>query len=98
MSETMDVTGSLRKVSRELLEINNDNYSYEDQQTLLAGASWLIAYVADCLDVELSHAAARGRQLAMKQLSEGNSMPSSFPDEHVINNQGKRIYSKLELD
>jgi hypothetical protein len=56
-SNTMDVTGSLRKIARELSELRYDS---DDLETKLEGASWLIAYIADALDVELQHAAARG--------------------------------------
>lgn len=62
--EVMDVTGSLRKIANELSELRYDS---DDLETRLEGASWLITYIADCLDVELQHAAERGRKLAAEQ-------------------------------
>lgn len=64
MSGTMDVTGSLRKVARELLELRKDD---PDLELRLEGASWLITYIANALDVELQHAVVRG----LKQLGSG---------------------------
>jgi hypothetical protein len=63
----MDVTGSLRKIGRELLALERED---PDLETRLQAASWLITYIADCLDVELQHAAARGRLLALQQLEQ----------------------------
>lgn len=62
--ETMDVTGSLRKIARELLSLD-ESFSKAEIFEALEGASWLITYIANALDVELQHAAARG----MKQIT-----------------------------
>lgn len=78
MSETMDVTGSLRKVSRELLALERGD---PDLEIRLEAASWLISYIADALDVELQHAANRGRMLATKQLEQGSTRP--VPSENM---------------
>lgn len=78
MSETMDVTSSLRKISKELLALERED---PDLELRLEGASWLISYIADALDVELQHAANRGRQAAMKQLENGPSRP--VPSENM---------------
>ena len=86
--QTMDVTGSLRKVARELLELNLENFSYAEQQQRLEAASWLITYIADALDVELQMAAARGRALALKQLEQPPG-PNGVRDFRII--QGEDI-------
>lgn len=70
MSETMDVTGSLRKVANEILALERED---PDLELRLEAASWLITYIADALDVELQHAANRGRMIAMKQIEQGSS-------------------------
>lgn len=79
--ETMDVTGSLRKIAKELSELRYDS---DDLETKLEGASWLITYIADCLDVELQHAAARGRNEALKKLEPG---PNGVKDYKVISGE-----------
>lgn len=61
MGDTMDVTGSLRKIARELLAIERED---PDLELRLEGASWLLEYIANALDVEFQHAMARG----LKQL------------------------------
>lgn len=78
MTETMDVTGSLRKIALELSELRYDS---DDLELRLEGASWLITYIADCLDVELQHAVTRGRDLATKQISPG---PNGVKDYSII--------------
>lgn len=80
---TMDVTGSLRKISKELLSLEREDPELELR---LEGASWLLSYIADCLDIELQHAAARGRALAMKQL-EGPPGPNGVKEFKVISGE-----------
>lgn len=63
-NETMDVTGSLRKIASELVALRRED---PDLELRLEGASWLITYIADALDVELQHAVMRG----MKQITSG---------------------------
>lgn len=75
---TMDVTGSLRKIGKELLELTQDQ---PDLLLRLEGASWLITYIADALDVELMHAAARGRAQAQKELPPG---PNGVKDYSIM--------------
>ena len=79
--ETMDVTGSLRKVGRELLALERED---PDLETRLQAASWLVTYIADCLDVELQHAANRGREQAKKQIEQGPG-PNGVKDYSILN-------------
>lgn len=78
---TMDVTGSLRKISGELLDLKQDD---PDLLIRLEASSWLITYIADCLDVELQHAAERGRQLAKKQIEQAPG-PNGVKDYSIMN-------------
>lgn len=80
LGNTMDVTGSLRKISRELLELKPDQV---DLPARLEAASWLIAYIAEALDVELQHAANRGKMLARKEL-ESPPGPNGVKNYSVI--------------
>ena len=66
MPEVMDVTGSLRKISRELLALEREDPELELR---LEATAFLIKHIADALDVELEHAAARGRILTMTQIN-----------------------------
>ena len=79
----MDVTGSLRKISKELLELKLSNFSYAEQQERLEAASWLISYIADALDVELTLAAERGKALARKELEQAPG-PNGVKDYRMI--------------
>lgn len=63
MAEQMDVVQSLFKISRELNEYSVSDMTIEELRNRLSAASWLIAYIASALDVELQHAAERGRSL-----------------------------------
>lgn len=91
--QRMDVTGSLRKIAKELAELRYDSDNLEEY---LEGASWLITYIADCLDQELRFAAERGRKLAMKQLG---VLSEDNPPTHVsVNPDGVRIYGVLSGD
>lgn len=79
--ETMDVTGSLRKIAKELSELR---YHSDDLETQLKGASWLITYIADCLDVELQHAVNRGKEQAKNQLPPG---PNGVKDYTILSGE-----------
>lgn len=87
-SGTMDVTGSLRKISRELLELDPNQ---EDLMLRIEAASWLVTYIADALDVELMHAAERGRRRALG-LQEGDI---NQPVPSTKNPDGVRIYGVI---
>ena len=87
---TMDVTGSLRKISRELSEMDPKD---PDLPAKLEAASWLVHYIADCLDVELSHAAARGRLAAL-----GLNGNVQAKEQHELNPGGQRIYPTISGD
>jgi hypothetical protein len=78
--EVMHVTDSLRKISKELLEINQDT---PDFAIKMEGASWLISYIADCLDVEMKHAAERGRKLAEENRNKPPG-PNGVKDYKII--------------
>lgn len=90
---TMDVTGSLRKISRELAELAAGHMSDPDAPDIVEGASWLIHYIADCLDVELQHAVARGRKMASEM--NGNVQ---IKEQHSKNTEGQRIYEIMSGD
>lgn len=95
---TMDATGSLRKVANELLELNQDKYSYVTIKERLEAASWLITYIADCIDVELQHAAERGRQMARKQIEQSNEEFSLKDREHLSGPNVVKDYGILNGD
>ena len=77
---TMDVTSSLRKISGELLALERED---PDLELRLEAASWLIAYIADALDVELQHAVNRGRVLATKQIEQAPG-PNGVKDYGIL--------------
>lgn len=66
MAEMMDVSSSLRKIARELYEL--DVSDQENAIQYLAAASYLIKYIADGLDAELAAAAVRAHKLQRRQL------------------------------
>ena len=84
--DVMDVTGSLRKISKELLELNQANYSPAEIEQRLEAASWLLSYIADGLDVELHLAKERGKALARKEL-EGPPGPNGVKDYRIISGE-----------
>lgn len=59
MTEMMDISGSLRKIARELTEI--DVFSPGEVATHLDATSFLLLWIADGLDKELALAAERGK-------------------------------------
>ncbi len=81
--DVMDVTGSLRKISKELLELNFTNFSPAEVEQRLEAASWLLSYIADGLDAELALAAERGRALARKELNSPPG-PNGVKDYRII--------------
>lgn len=92
---TIDVTSSLRKVAYELLDLRQDD---PDLLIRLEGASWLITYIADCLDVELQHAVDRGRQVARKQIEQNTKEYALEDREHPAGPNGVRDYGILNGD
>lgn len=78
MPESMDVVGSLKKVSRELAEAVGEPGNPSKTVDTLEAASFLIAWIADGLDQELQYAAERGRKL---KENTDFGLPTSFrPD------------------
>lgn len=68
----MDVIESLRKISRELISIDPDNL--EEFMQMVAGASFMINWIADGLEREINFAANRGaRDIAQLALGEGEN-------------------------
>lgn len=90
-SGTMDVTGSLRKIGKELLELDPNQ---DDLMLRIEAASWLVTYIADALDVELMKAKERGRRMALG-ISEGDI---NQPVRYQLNNEGTRIYDTISGD
>lgn len=60
MTEFMDVSGSLRKIARELSDL--DVYSPEVVAAHLDATSFLLLWIADGLDKELELAARRAKK------------------------------------
>jgi hypothetical protein len=92
---TMDATGSLRKVANELMEILPGQ---PDALARLEAASWLITYIADCIDVELQHAVDRGRQIARKQIEQDNKEYALEDREYPSGPNGVKDYGILNGD
>ncbi len=84
--DVMDVTGSLRKISKELLELNLSNFSPAEIAQRLEAASWLLSYIADGLDVELHLAKERGRALARKELDAAPG-PNGVKDYRILSGE-----------
>lgn len=93
--ETMDATGSLRKIAGELMDLKPGQV---DILSRLEAASWLITYIADCIDVELQHAVERGRQLNRKQIEQNNEEYSLKDREDLSGPNGIKDYGILNGD
>lgn len=66
--EMMDCVGSLKKVARELFELSQEGMDQPDTAERIGAAAWLINYIAEGLDRELAHGAARAQKLQRRQL------------------------------
>lgn len=92
---TMDATGSLRKVANELMDLKPGQV---DIFSRLEAASWLITYIADCIDVELQHAVERGRQQTRKQIEQSKEGYSLGDREYPSGPNGVKDYGILNGD
>lgn len=72
MTEMMDVSGSLRKLARELTEIDVNQTPPDVLAAHLDATSFLLLWIADGLDRELGLAAERAKWLKeFRQLNAG---------------------------
>lgn len=77
--EAMDVVASLRKISRELINIGpeTDPIEYMDR---VEGAAWLIAFIADGLETEFQHAANRATKFMEDATAPGDALKASVTE------------------
>lgn len=70
MTQFMDVTGSLRKLAKDCIDIGvdlGDSVPFE-LVARIGAVSFMLNYIADGLDAEFVLAAERGRQQQRRQL------------------------------
>lgn len=74
MTQFMDVTGSLRKLARDCIDIGVDVDKAADVPfeliARIGAVSFMLNWIADGLDAEFKLAAERGRQQQRRQLGQ----------------------------
>lgn len=71
MTEMMDVSGSLRKIAKELIEQSDHVFERPlETEAYMEGAAFMLKYIADGLDRELELAVKRARLYPFIHLKE----------------------------